>query len=73
VSYTAYGRIYVNGIAVGTERSTNSTTAITYTENISLNAGDKLQIYCKISNAAGRDYVSLFRIFADILPDGFVY
>ena len=31
---TAFGRIYVNGIAVGVERSNTSATFITYTEDI---------------------------------------
>lgn len=42
---TAYGAIFVNGTQVGTLRSTNSTTDITYTENINVNAGDYIQVY----------------------------
>ena len=52
---TAYGRIYKNGVAFGTERSTTSaafpSAGNTYTENLSFTKGDLIQIYCKISNA----------------------
>ncbi len=43
----AYGRIYKNGVAVGIERSTNSDTSIIYTEDFSVNPGDKIQLYCR--------------------------
>jgi len=49
--YTAYGRVYKNGVAVGTERSTAS--AVDFTESIAGWAdGDKYQIYGH-SNVAG--------------------
>ena len=38
-----YGRIYVNGVAVGTER--NATTNTGYSENIAINKGDLIQLY----------------------------
>ena len=45
---TAYGRIYVNGVAVGSQRSTSSTTAVTYTEDIPASSQYSLiQIYAK--------------------------
>jgi len=47
---TAYGRIYKNGAAVGTERSTASSTYQTYSEDISgLVSGDLVQLYIKKS------------------------
>jgi hypothetical protein len=50
-TYTVYGRIYKNGAAVGTERSTAGCEA--YEEDISgLVAGDLLQIYFKSATAA---------------------
>jgi len=50
-AHTYYGRIYVNGTAVGTERSGNQTAFQTYTETITgLNVGDKIQLYLKNSN-----------------------
>lgn len=44
---TVYGRIYKNGTAVGTERSTTSGTAVTYTDDISVSSGDVLQLYLR--------------------------
>jgi len=47
---TAYGRIYKNGVAIGTERTTTSITYVTFTEDISgLIKGDLIQIYIKNS------------------------
>lgn len=48
--HTVYGRIYVNGSAVGTERSRTDTTATVYSEDITTSAaGDLIQIYSKSS------------------------
>lgn len=45
------GRIYRNGVAIGTERHTNTTSFVTYTEEISgWSNGDKIQIYCKTND-----------------------
>lgn len=45
-SLSVYGRVYRNGSAVGTERSTTSTSGDTYTQDISgWSAGDRLQVY----------------------------
>jgi hypothetical protein len=47
---SAFGRIYKNGSAIGTERSTSSTTYVTYSETIKgLKPGDLIQIYAKSS------------------------
>jgi len=48
----AYGRIYVNGGAVGTERSTASHSLEYFTEDITVTAGDEVQLYVK-SNHSG--------------------
>jgi len=43
---TAYGKIYVNDVAVGTERTTVSLTYVEVTaEDFQLKAGDLLQLY----------------------------
>lgn len=50
----AYGRIYINGIAVGTERTTTSTSYSTYTEDFSgINNGDLVQLYVKRQAGTG--------------------
>ena len=68
--YPSYGRIYVNGVAAGTERITDSTDYVTYTENISgLVAGDLVQLYCKhpTGGAGDNTFVRNFRFYADKL------
>lgn len=46
-AWRAYGRVYVNGVAVGSERSTSSVTSSAFTENITVEAGDLVQLYAK--------------------------
>ena len=47
------GRIYRNGVAVGTLRILNSTSWTAYSEDIAgWSAGDLLQLYCRNQNAA---------------------
>jgi hypothetical protein len=67
-SYTSYGKIYLNGVAIGTERSTHSTTYVEYSEDLAINVkvGDLLQIYCKTSSASSGVYVCNFRIYYDV-------
>jgi hypothetical protein len=47
---TAYGRIYINGSAVGTERSTTSGTYVTYTEDFTIATNDLVQLYAKTAS-----------------------
>jgi hypothetical protein len=42
-----YGRIYVNGVAVGIERSTGSRDFVPYTEDIDVQPGDVIEVWCK--------------------------
>jgi len=63
-SVAAYGRIYKNGSAVGTERSTQSTSYVTFTEDLEFKAGDKIQLYAH-SNGTSIASVRNFRIYAD--------
>jgi hypothetical protein len=61
-----YGRIYVNDVAVGTERQTQNDS---YGETVSgLTAGDKLQIYGKRSGAATCN-VSNYRVYVKAIND----
>jgi len=64
-SYPAYGRIYKNGIAFGTERSANSTGYTEFSEDLAVNKNDLLQIYIKATyhESYGQAYVSNFRIY----------
>lgn len=58
-SFAAVGRIYVNGVAIGTERTTTSASFVTYTENITINAGDLVQLYIKLSAVNAADNPAL--------------
>jgi len=43
---TAFGRIYKNGVAIGTERTTTSSTPVSFTEDFSgILVGDLIQLY----------------------------
>lgn len=48
---TAYVKVYVNGVAVGAEHSTASLALVDYTDDVSVVAGDIIQLYGKTSNA----------------------
>ena len=64
----AYGRIYVNGVAIGTERITFSTTYATYSEDIGgFNTDDEVQLYIR-RNSADTCYIRNFRLYWDKAP-----
>lgn len=50
-SYTNYSRIYINGVAVGTEHTDSG--SATYTENFTVTTGDLVQIYTKVVYTSG--------------------
>jgi hypothetical protein len=60
-SITVYGRIYKNGVAVGTERSTTSTTPVVFTEDIAVSQNDRISLYLRTSRngnpAFSREFV----------------
>jgi hypothetical protein len=59
---TAYGRIYKNGVAAGTERTEGDAKWVTYSETFtSLIAGDYLSLYMKVSD---NNYDSVARAFS---------
>jgi hypothetical protein len=68
-STTVYGRIYKNGVAYGIERSNASSTPVEFTEDLSFNVGDKLQLFLKTNDYQG--VTKNFRVCAmitNILP-----
>ncbi|MDP3988101.1 MAG: hypothetical protein Q8P80_03070 [Candidatus Levybacteria bacterium] len=74
---TAYGRLYKNGSAVGTERTatiaTNDGTCnyTTYSENLTgLVSGDLIQVYGKVVNTSGTNTscVDDFQLYANYAP-----
>jgi hypothetical protein len=50
---TVYGRIYINGVGIGTTRSTSTTYAVTFVEDFTLNANDSVELWarCGVSNS----------------------
>ena len=66
-----YGTIYKNGIAIGTEQSTNSTTVVTFNQDFTgFVANDLIQIYLKIEAGGGQAaYATNFRLAYDIKLD----
>jgi hypothetical protein len=66
----AKGIIYKNGVAYGTERSSTSTSYITYSEDLAFVAGDKIQLYARVVSAGyGATYIRNFRIYYDTYPE----
>ena len=61
VDETTYGRIYKNGVAFGTERSTTGTASVVYSEDLAFIANDLIQLYCKHPGAGG-GYVKNFNV-----------
>jgi hypothetical protein len=69
-STTAYGRIYRNGVALGTEQSTTSTVFVTKSQDITQNwaPGDTVELWVKTSNGLNYAHVNNFRIAYDDAP-----
>ncbi len=59
-TFNAFARVYVNGVAAGTERSTGSTSAVAFSEEIDVPAGATLQVFGKIASASASTVVSNF-------------
>lgn len=68
-SGAAYGRIYVNDVAVGTERSTTSLTGVSFIEDFTVSVGDNIQLY--IHGSSG--YNCANSIFKIGVADGIFY
>lgn len=63
----AYGKIYKNGVAIGTEQSTTGTSFATKSEDITIAAGigDSIQLYGKNDDGIHEVYYRNFRIYYD--------
>ena len=59
----AYGRIYKNNVAIGTEHSTSSATYTTYSEDIAgWNPSDTIELHLYASGGTGTAYARDFRL-----------
>lgn len=65
VGALAYGRIYKNGSALGTERSTNSTSYVAYTEDLAFSMADALELWSMVQTGGFTAYVRNFRVLGD--------
>ena len=65
-SIAAYGRIYKDDVAIGTERTTTSTTGEEFSEDLMFTPKSKIQIYAKIA-AGGLATVTNFGIYCSAL------
>jgi hypothetical protein len=68
----AYGRIYKNGVALGTEQSTQSDVDVLMTEDINVGVlapGDTLELWIHTSNAADAALAQLLKIYYDNAAD----
>lgn len=63
-AYVAYGKIYKNGVAIGTERTNNTWTTVTFSQDFTgFVSGDLIQIYAKQAQATHWAYVSNMRFY----------
>ncbi|MNW55118.1 hypothetical protein D3C74_327620 [compost metagenome] len=66
-SQTAFGRIYKNGIAFGTEQSTrNYQSVTTYSEDLPFAAGDKIELWMKTTGSQGYATIFMPEIYGDV-------
>jgi len=65
-SWLAYGKIYKNGLALGTERSTVSTSYVTFTEDLDFDCLDLLQLWTKVQNVSWASYWKDLKIYGDL-------
>jgi hypothetical protein len=63
-SHSAYGRVYKNGAAAGTERSQTSASFTTYSENITVSVGDRLQLYQHTVAGGFSSFTRNFRLYS---------
>jgi hypothetical protein len=62
VTYTVKGRIYKNGIAIGTLRTEGGTTYVTYSEDLAFAKGDTIELWCMADYAGYPYWIRNFRV-----------
>ena len=66
VQHHAQGRIYKNGVAVGTQRSNNSESYINYSEDLEYAEGDTIELWAYTNVGAYAAHVRNLRITGDV-------
>ena len=64
-SGNVYGKIYKNGVAFGTERTTSSTSCVYFSEDLSFAEGDTIELWGYKTNPAAAVLVEDFRVLGD--------
>ena len=57
------GKIYKNGVALGTERNTNSNTFVTFSEDLAFALGDTIELWVYTTNGANPVHYQNLRIY----------
>ena len=69
---TCATRVYVNDIAIGTEHSSSDTSYNTYTDDITISPGDRIELYGHSGSGLSDCYVKNFTIKADKVENTYV-
>ncbi|WML35930.1 hypothetical protein [Clostridium sp. OS1-26] len=64
----AVSQVYVNDVARGVSHPNASTNTMTYTDDITINAGDRIQIYGASGSNSGGMSISNIKILCDKIP-----
>lgn len=64
-NYTAFGRIYKNGVAHGTERTEEAMVWTTFSEDLAFVAGDLVQLYAKCELQSRPAHIRNLRLKSD--------
>jgi hypothetical protein len=67
IGYNAYGRIYKNGVAFGTQRS-NSGNYVSFTEDLQFSKGDTCELWISQSVSGGTCFAKNFRLYVAESP-----
>lgn len=62
----AYGKIYLNGVAHGTEQTETSPPYVTYSEDLVIGGGDLIQLWVKSNDVVNRAKVRNFNLYGDV-------
>jgi len=65
-----YGRVYKNGVAIGTQRSATNPAQTQFVEDFTCNAGDYFDIYAYTNNASAGGYLQDEQICVVTIPVG---
>ena len=71
-AYRSISQIYVNGSPKGTARTTQSLSYVTYTEDIVVSKGDKIQLYAYVPEA-GNSYIKDFKVNGSLVANDYIF